>query len=88
MNVFNGIAANGAKGFDTLCGYEGHNAEATSVGYHRGFFIQIYFPEIADNEMNYVNVMINIMSHLVIFKKISELTNQPLRHFREVDMTI
>jgi len=32
MNVFNGIAANGAKGFDTLCGYEGHNAEATSGG--------------------------------------------------------
>lgn len=32
LSVFNGIAANGALGFDTNCGFEGHNAPATAGG--------------------------------------------------------
>jgi hypothetical protein len=32
MNVYNGLTASGAKGFDTLCGYPGYDPVATSGG--------------------------------------------------------
>lgn len=32
MNIYNGIAANGAKGWDTNCGYAGHDGVLTSGG--------------------------------------------------------